>query len=154
MENIEATIETLNDLVQINNDRIEGYQRAIKNVGEENVDLKHLFTDLIGESHHFKLELGTEIQALGKDVNNTSTTSGKLHRTWLDIKALFNGHNAESVLEECEFREDAIKKTYKIALEEKHLPDFIKDILRKQQQVLLAAHDEIKSLRNEVKHEF
>ena len=36
METKEATVDILNDLVQINNDRIEGYDRAIKEAGDEN----------------------------------------------------------------------------------------------------------------------
>ncbi len=34
------TVETLNDLVRINNDRIDGYQRAQQNLHIQDVDLK------------------------------------------------------------------------------------------------------------------
>lgn len=148
MENTQATIEILNDLVQLNNDRIEGYQRALNELKEEQTDLKYLFTNLIGESHQFKMEIATEIAALGKDIETGTTTSGKIHRAWLDVKATFSGHSQKSVLEECEFGEDAIKKAYKTALEEETLPAFIKDILSRQLVILQAAHDKIKALRD------
>ena len=35
MENTQATIEILNDLIQINNDRIAGYELALKELKEE-----------------------------------------------------------------------------------------------------------------------
>lgn len=151
MENIKETLETLNDLVKINNDRIEGFERALKELKDEDSELKYLFTNCIGESHQFKMELGTEIQALGKDIENTTSTSGTLHRTWLDIKSTFTGHSTENILEECEFGEDAIKKAYQQAINEEHLPAFIKEILMREKQILDAAHDKVKALRDKAK---
>jgi uncharacterized protein (TIGR02284 family) len=148
MENTQATIETLNDLVQLHNDRIEGYQRAIGDLKEEDSDLKYVFTNLIGESHQFKLEIATEIAAVGKDIETGTTASGKIYRAWMDLKNAFTGHSKKSVLEECEFGEDAIKKAYETAIAEENLPAFIKDILSKHLPILQAAHDKIKELRD------
>jgi uncharacterized protein (TIGR02284 family) len=149
MENTSATIETLNDLIQIHNDRVEGYERSLKDLKDEDADLKYLFTNLIGESHQFKLEIATEVAVLGKDIETGTTTSGALHRTWIDVKTAFTGHSKKSVLEECEFGEDAILKAYKTALEQEALPAYIREILTKQQPVLQAAHDQIKALRDQ-----
>jgi uncharacterized protein (TIGR02284 family) len=112
MDNIKAAIETLNDLVLINNDRIAGFQRALSELKDEDANLKHTFINLISDSHRFKMEIATEVAALGKDIETGTSTSGKLHRTWLDLKAAFNGHSKHSILEECEFGEDTIKKAY------------------------------------------
>ena len=38
MENTKETLELLNDLVLINNDRIEGFERAIKELKESGED--------------------------------------------------------------------------------------------------------------------
>lgn len=149
MENTKATIETLNDLVKINNDRIEGYEKATKDLDGDQAELKVLFTSLIGESHQNKMELGTEIEVLGADIEDTTSTSGALHRTWLQVKAAFTKGSTKSVLEECEFGEDAIKKAYKDALELEYLPAYIKDILTKEKTALDAAHDKIKELRDQ-----
>ena len=46
MQTTEMTTEILNDLVQINNDRIKGYERAIKELEDGNDDLKELFTSM------------------------------------------------------------------------------------------------------------
>jgi uncharacterized protein (TIGR02284 family) len=148
MENYQATLETLNDLVEINNDRIAGYEKALKDIEEDHAELKQLFVNNIGQSHQFKIELGTEIQALGKDIENHTTASGNLHRAWLEVKQVFSGHSAKAILDECEFGEDAIKKAYNTALNEDHLPAYIKDILRNELQVLEGAHDEVKRLRD------
>jgi uncharacterized protein (TIGR02284 family) len=148
METKEATIDILNDLVQINNDRIRGYERALKETTAENDDLKSLFSRFIGESHQCKMELGTEIQALGEDMDTDSTTSGKIYRAWMDVKATFSGHSRQSIFENCEFGEDAAQKAYKLALEDDELPVFLREIITRQKTKLRAAHDEIKALRD------
>lgn len=150
MENTQATVEVLNDLVIINNDRIEGYERALKELKDEEGDLKSLFVSLIGESHQNKLQLGTEIEVLGKDIEGGTTTSGKVHRLWLDVKATFTGHDTHDILEECEFGEDAIQKAYTEALETESLPAYLRELITRQQSELLEAHDEIKALRDGV----
>lgn len=147
MESNKETIETLNDLVQINNDRILGYENALNDV-ENDDELKSIFLGKIDESRQLKIALAKEVEVLGSDIDNGTSTSGKIHRTWLSVKAAFSGHDDKSVLEECEFGEDAIKKAYRSALEEEQLPAYIRDILNDQLNILTASHDEIKALRD------
>jgi hypothetical protein len=40
METIEKSVEVLNDLIEINNDRVAGFEHAIKDLGEGDADLK------------------------------------------------------------------------------------------------------------------
>lgn len=148
METKEATVDTLNDLVLINNDRIEGYERALKEITDENADLRPLFTRYIQESHQCKMELGTEIQALGEDMESGTTGSGKLYRAWMDVKAVFTGHDRKAVLSNCEAGEDAAQGAYKSALEEEHLPAFLREIITRQKELLRTAHNEVKALRD------
>ena len=152
MENTAKTIEVLNDLILINNDRIEGFERAIKETEESdgNNDLLPVFLRRIDESRQFKMELGGEIQVLGKDIEAGTSISGKLHRAWIAVKESFTGHDRHSLLEECEYGEDAIKKAYADALEDPDLPAYIRDMLLEQEEIILDAHDEIKELRDSV----
>src|SRR5476651_1846547 len=103
MENYKATIEKLNDLVLINNDRIVGYEKARHEIEVDDENLKPLFLDLIDQSHRYKVQLGTEIEVLGKDIETGTSISGKLHRAWIEVKTAFSGHSEKSILEECEF---------------------------------------------------
>ncbi|GAA4085637.1 PA2169 family four-helix-bundle protein [Mucilaginibacter panaciglaebae] len=152
MENNKATIETLNDLVQINNDRIKGFEKAIKETTEANNDqeLIAVFNNKILESQQLKSTLAQEVQVLGGDADTDTSVSGTIHRTWLQVKASFTGHSEKSILEECEFGEDAIKKAYQSALEEEGLPAYIRDILNDQKSIIDQSHDEIKALRDSV----
>ena len=142
------TAEILNDLVQINNDRIEGYQKAIENLKTEDADLKSLFVSMIGESQKCKSELANELNGLKADTAQSSTTSGKLYRAWMDVKAVFTGHDRKSVLENCEFGEDAAQKAYKDAANDADLPAYLRDLVMEQKRTLRQSHDKIKQLRD------
>src|SRR5690242_16079096 len=116
-------IETLNDLVQINTDRTKGFENALKQLEEEGVqeeltssELKNLFLSYIDQSRQFRLQLAKEVEVLGGDTEMDTSTSGKIHRAWIDLKTTFTGHSTHSILEECEFGEDAILKAYDSAL--------------------------------------
>lgn len=148
METRTVNAEILNDLVQINNDRIAGYEKAIAELQPEDSDLKSLFTRMIGESHQYKMALATEVQALGEEVENGTTNSGKIYRAWMDVKAVFTGHDRKTVLNNCEFGEDAAQKAYKMAIEEEGLSANIKTLITDQKAALRVSHDEIKALRD------
>lgn len=151
MEDTARTLELLNDLILINNDRIAGYTRAIEELGDNSDrDLEPLFLRMIDDSRRYKTQIGTEIQALGGDIESGTTIGGKIHRAWLAIKESFNGSDRLSILEECESGEDAIRDTYEDILNDITLPAYIIDMLDEQLQEILAAHDEIKELRDSV----
>lgn len=140
--------EVLNDLIEINNDRITGYEKAMHELKPEDSDLKSLFTRMVGESHKLKMALATEVQALGKDAEQGTTTSGKIYRVWMDVKAAFTGHDRKTVLNNCEFGEDAAQNAYKMALETEGLSSNLHTLISEQKATLHASHDEIKALRD------
>jgi uncharacterized protein (TIGR02284 family) len=142
------TIEVLNDLIQINNDRIEGYEKALKELKAEDADLKALFSSMISESHEIRLALGTEVNSLGGDMENSTTTSGKIYRAWMDVKAVFTGHDRHTVLSNCEAGEDAAQRAYRSALEDDELPAYVREMVVEQQRTLKSSHDQIKALRD------
>jgi uncharacterized protein (TIGR02284 family) len=152
MENTAKTIEILNDLILINNDRIEGYERALKEIEktEGDADLIPMFLRFIDDSRRYKVELGTEIAAFGKSMETGTSAGGKLHRAWIAVKETFTGHDRHSILEECEFGEDAIKRSYEDALNNEVLAAYIREMLLSQLEELTEAHDEIKELRDSV----
>lgn len=149
MNTAAETAEILNDLIEIHNDRIVGYEKAVKELKDEDEDLKILFTGLIGQSHQCKLELGTEVQVLGKDLETGTTNSGKIYRVWMDIKSAFTAKSSHAILESCEYGEDAAQRAYEEALSSEHLPAYLKEMLEKQRTILLGSHNEIKALRDQ-----
>ena len=49
----EKQIGIVNDLIRINNDRVEGYEKAIDELKDEDADLKTLFSRYVSESRLF-----------------------------------------------------------------------------------------------------
>ena len=144
-----ACIEALNDLIKINNDRVEGYQRAINELPEgENADLKSLFGDMITESNGYKNELQSLVREYGGETADGTTASGKLYRAWMDVKAMFTGGDRKTVLNNCEAGEDAAQRAYQMALDDDDLMPRTKDLIRQQKTSLRGSHDQIKAMRD------
>ncbi len=142
------SVEILNDLIEIHNDRITGYDRAIKESTEENADLKQLFEHMISESHECKMALATEVLVLKGETAEGTTNSGKIYRVWMDVKAIFTGHDRHAILANCEKGEDAAQAAYKTALADENLPKYLHDMVAGQQAKLKFSHDKIKMLRD------
>lgn len=150
MEKAQEIVEVLNDLIQINNDRIVGYQKAVKELKSEDHDLRTLFDQLIIESQQIKSDLTREVSVLhGHAETDGTTASGKIYRGWMAVRAIFSGESRHAVLANCERGEDAAQKAYRDALETEKLPAFLRDMLTSQQETLKESHDEIRDLRNQ-----
>jgi uncharacterized protein (TIGR02284 family) len=149
METNDLTIQVLNDLIRINNDRIAGYKRAINETKDLDIDLKSTFNNLVSDSEQYKTELSENVVALGGTVAQDSTLAGKIYRAWMDVKATFTGKDRHAILDSCEYGEDAAQAAYRSALSQGN--DINADTLamiEKQQQSLKLAHDLIKKYRD------
>ena len=151
MKSSKEIIEVLNDLIKINNDRIEGYDKAIENAKTIDVGLQSVFSKMKSESIKFTAELHNRVLQLGGEPQDGTTVSGKLHRAWMDVKSTFTGKDKTSLLESCESGEDAALKAYKDAMETEGLPGDIRDLIGEQKKSLRASHDEIKAMRDRQK---
>lgn len=149
MTNSEKLTETLNDLVKINNDRIEGYEKAADEIKSSDVDLQAIFRKMANESQTYKQELHEKIYALGGEVATDTTISGKIYRTWMSVKQAFSGSDRKSILESCEFGEDAAQKAYNEALEsDAEIDADTRQLIMKQKTSLKTSHDLVKKYRD------
>jgi uncharacterized protein (TIGR02284 family) len=153
-ENRDELIQVLNDLVRINNDRLEGYEKVIETTKEDDTDLVGVFNSMIGESRKNKAELVEAIESAGGHADFGETTnSGKLYRFWMKIKETLSGNDRRSVLDDCEFGEDAAQKAYQEALESDAVMDAdTRKLIMDQKTSLRNSHDIIKRLRD-LQHE-
>lgn len=139
----------VHDLIEINNDRILGYEKAAEQTQEP--DLKSLFNKMAEESRGYKKQLQDYAAPVGSIEDEDATTNrGKLYRAWMDVKAPFGGDSRKSLLNSCEFGEDAIQKAYDGALKEiDHVesPE-LRDLVGHQKMALRKSHDQVKALRD------
>ena len=148
MKSSTEIIEVLNDLIKINNDRIEGYENAIDSAKKIDVALQSTFSKMKSESIKYTAELHNKVLQLGGQPEDGTTMSGKIYRAWMDVKATFTGKDRQSLLDACESGEDAAQKAYKDALAEEGLPADIRDFISEQKAALRTSHDEIKRMRD------
>jgi uncharacterized protein (TIGR02284 family) len=139
----EKSIDVLNTLIVINNDRIEGYQTASEETEEG--DLKDLFHSLIRTSQKNKAELIVEMHKLGGTPEEGTKTTGKIYRAWMDLKALVTGGERVSILNSCEYGEGVAIDTYVDALD-----DNLEDLTAEQQMMLQAQCKDLKADRETV----
>jgi uncharacterized protein (TIGR02284 family) len=147
MEN-EKAIDVLNTLVEINNDRIEGYETATKETNEP--DLKVLFTKLAETSQDCRIELEREVELLGGTPAKGTKVSGKFFRAWMDVKAAITGKDRKAILESCEYGEDHAVKTYESVLEDdrENLTSDHVELVESQLELIKADHDAVRELRD------
>ena len=144
----EKTIDVLNSLITINNDRIEGYETASKETDEH--DLKNLFAKFISTSQKIKQKLVTEVNSLGGEEAEGTKVSGKFFRAWMDVKAALTGKDRKAILNSCEYGEDEALETYDNVLENdfENLSTEQQIMIVDQKYLLKADHDHVKSLRD------
>jgi len=144
------TIEVLNTLITINNDRIEGYETASKETEEQ--ELKTLFAHFSATSQKCKNDLVSEVNRLRGTVAEGTLVSGKFFRVWMDVKAALSGKDRKVILDSCEYGEDVAKDTYKKALENdsEYLNEEQQSMIREQHVLLVADHDKVKSMINDL----
>ena len=112
----DESIDVLNNLIVINNDRIEGYKTASTETYEE--ELRSLFSRLEQTSQNCKMELQAEVNRLGGTPEEGTKTSGKFYRIWMDLKAAVTGSDRKAILESCEYGEKVAIDAYQNVLEE------------------------------------
>ena len=149
MEKNTELIEVLNDLIQINNDRLTGYEKASKELSAADVDLKAIFSQMSAQSRKYTTELSAEVGRLGGEPSTSTTASGKIYRAWMDVKAVFTGKDRHAVLESCEYGEDAAQKAYDEALKsDTGIDTNIRQMIANQKSELRTSHDTIKKYRD------
>ena len=138
----------LNDLVVINNDRIQGYEKAVEDIKDS--DLDDLFRHFIIQSQGFRSQLAdhiVRIDGLGVSDATSSDIGSKIHRAWIDIKSAVTGKDRSTVLSSVEFGENAAIEAYQSAIQKDHIPAYIKEDLVKQLGQLNEALAKIKALQ-------
>ncbi|CAN5450788.1 PA2169 family four-helix-bundle protein [soil metagenome] len=145
----ERLADVLNDLIQINNDRVIGYEKAADEAKNVDVDLIATFNKMADDSRRYAAELAKEVRNLGEQPTDGTTNSGKLYRVWMDVKNTFSNHDRHSILESCEFGEDAAQKAYEAALaSDAEINADVRQLITEQKSELKTAHDLVKKYRD------
>jgi uncharacterized protein (TIGR02284 family) len=149
MQNHDEIIGVLNDLIKINNDRIVGYERAVNESKDKDVDMIAVFNKMADQSRKYVTELVQEVGRLGGEAAKDTTVSGKIYRAWMDMKSAITGKDRESIIGSCEYGEDVAQRAYEAALEsDAYMSTEIRQMITNQKSELKESHDMIKKYRD------
>ncbi len=144
----QKTISTLNTLIEALKDGEKGYQQVAD--ATHDADLKKLFGGYAGQRHEFAEQLQKAVSELGNVKPATSgTATSAVHRSWIGLKNVLTSQDRHGILAECERGEDSAVKSYRLALADASLNASAKALVQTQHDAVLAAHNDIKKLRDD-----
>ena len=136
---IRKAAEVLNGLLKINNDRVEGYQKAAEETTE--LDLKTVFKSMADESKKNASELSREIKKSGGNaVENADAV-------WITERTTFAGRDRHSIRDSCEYGKDA-QSAYREAISSNELTTAARQLVRNQEVGLKASNDIIRNFKD------
>lgn len=139
----------LNNLIETLKDGEEGFKQAAESVSNSN--LKSLFRAYSDQRLRFATALQSEARQHGKtEPETSSSTTGALHRGWINLKSAITGGDEHAILAECERGEDSAVEEYKKALDDGLFPS-AQELVSRQFVEIKAAHNRIRILRDTAK---
>jgi uncharacterized protein (TIGR02284 family) len=142
------TLDHIDKLIETCRDGQEGYREAAEHTKDP--DLRKFFDLQSLERARFAGELENIARRLGEsNPNRRPSMANKLHRAWINLKEKLGAGDA-SILESVEAGEDKARNTYQEVLQS-GLPADVFAIVEQQAQFVFAAHDRVRTLRDEYK---
>jgi uncharacterized protein (TIGR02284 family) len=141
----QKSIDALNGLIEINNDRVDGYEKAAVT---ENQNYQELFRHFANQSRMNLPLLKQEVVQLGGEPATGNTTKGKFYHAWMEIKTAIMGKaDNQAIINLCEFGEDAAVEAYDEALNTEGILPSTRALITEQAKDIKAAHDQVKALK-------
>jgi uncharacterized protein (TIGR02284 family) len=144
-------LDTLSDLVRVNQDRTNCYEKAADEIDDPfEAEIKTVFYQMADESRRYANILSTTRASLQDLPSKDSMPPGEIYQAWLDMKVSFSGKDVLTSLQSCECTDDDVLKAYKMAISVKaEWPASVANLLSNQYKSLKASHDMVKRYRDE-----
>lgn len=135
MQKNEKLIGILNDLVQINNDRFEGYKSLLTKKVNLHRELRMLVYNMADQSRAFSSDLISELIKLRTNNTTGASFTAGLSRSTTGIARPFAENDVDGILHSCKQREETIQKAYYDALSMAiEIPDTILNLINDQKR--------------------
>lgn len=146
MERNEKLINQINKVVQMNVDRVLGYEKAYSLV--ESKALKELFEQCISQSDSYATKLRSTMTFHGVSMKWRPSTFGLIFRGWMQLKISFCKNKDRAVLRSCLEAENVLALNYKLICDNKYLQYYyplLKYTFLKQQFSLKQTREQIEN---------
>lgn len=137
------TITLLNDLIIVNKQRINDYQKAIDNSVPRNGDSIIVYSKLIDQGLKFVNELKNNIYLLGGQIEYRPDANHTVYNVWSTLRDEFQSQQIINI-EHCEYYREAALKTYEQALAADYPERDIKEMLKQHHSLLKSACTEVR----------
>ena len=144
----DETIDQLNKLIETCKDGEYGFRSCAEHC--KSADLKTVFMRRSEDCAKGARELQALVSRLGGKPESDSSTTGAMHRGWVAVVGTLTGYSDEQMLNECERGEDAAMDRYRAALKQP-LPSDVMSVVQSQYEGVKRNHDQIRTLRNQVR---
>jgi len=144
----ESTIEKLQDLIQVNIDSAKGFEEAANNVDDS--ILADKLRQIASERQRQATELQDYVCANNEEPRREGSYAASMHRTWMDIRAMFTSNDTYAIMAEAERGEDKIKEAYEDALKDEP-GTAMNDVLLRQYENVKSIHDSVRDIRDSLK---
>lgn len=150
MQTNQKLIEVLNNLIQINVDRVAGYEKAAAETRDLDVDLHSIFNNMAKDSRDYVTQLMEEVNQLagwGEANPAHPVENVGAGKEW---RAGFPGFDRQSILESCEMAEESVQRQYNKAFASNdEIDGRIMTMISSQKAQLKTAHKVVKNYRDE-----
>ena len=148
---MENTVEivVLNELLQITNDRLEGFKNVDTKMISSYPKLSDVYERMVTQAAQMRTDLAGIIKEKGGEVNNTTSVAGSLHRTWIDLKNSLSANRDEATLESVVFGESAAMNAYEKVLQREDLSADSYRIVKDQFDIIRDSVDKFQYLKEE-----
>ena len=150
LQHIQHQIAAINHLIEINNDRIAGYEKILDE--KQEYRYSEIFDQNVSESQKGIAELSDLIQDMGGQPSTGTSFGNKVSQTWFDIKSQIKKPDNMSIWGKCIHIEEVVNAAYRKALDDKELiwdDKKVISVLSNHLKLSKMAFDKIKGLYTE-----
>jgi len=132
-------VEILNGLIRINNDRIRFYQDYLEYGNDLDPDYREFFALVAGESYQNNIWISIEIQTIEGNIDTDTPVEEKP----ANLKPATPIPPRLVILKQCNLIEESIRNEYEKAMQSVFIPQYMRELLKKQIRRLEAAKRQV-----------
>lgn len=144
--NNKYTIEALRDLVSVRRDSEQAVRLCASSLGAG--PLRDVCLRAAEECAEAMRELEALVEGLGGGRSAHGAVAGFWRSGWEGLRTALARAEDGAILDSCERGVSWILEAYRNALDD-HLPDFVRDAVLRQFEVLMSTHDAIRGCRSQ-----
>lgn len=144
----EATIRSLNRLIEVCLDGELGYRTAAEHLHDSK--LATILGDYSARRAHFAKELRAEVERLGGTPAHSGRVAASLHRGWIALKSALSGGDAKAILAACQTGENAARASYEAVINWDFLLTEIRSMLETHLGAINDSHESLREIHQQL----